>query len=160
MIINLTKNKILAQKPVAAISFCERSRGMIGRNFDGFDAMVFDGCNCIHTLFMSIAIDVLFVSSNNVICELRKDLKPWRPFIRSGKARSVIELPAGTVEKTDTVIGDVLNLNAEVTQEIEEELQRNLLATPEAVISMNCQPVMAEELKLSQNCNTTHASEK
>ena len=160
MIINLTKNKILAQNPVAAISFYERGRGMIGRNFNDFDAMVFDRCNCLHTLLMSIAIDILFVNSDNIICELRKDLKPWRPFIRSGKACSVIELPAGTIEKTGTVLGDVLNLNAEVTQEIEEELKQTLLATPEAVISMNCQSAIAGELNLSQNCNTAHASEK
>ncbi len=160
MIINLTKKKILAQNPKAARSFAERGRGMIGRNFENFDAMVFDRCNCIHTLLMSITIDVLFVNRDNVVCELRKSLKPWRPFIRSGKAISVIELPQGAIEKSETKIGDVLNLNAEVTQEREEELKQKILSTPEVAISMNCPPVIGDKLEFIKNGNTTHASEK
>ena len=137
MIINLTKNKILAHKPLIAVSFLERGRGMIGRKFDDFDAMIFNECNSIHTMFMGCKIDVLFIDGNDRICALRKQLSPWRPFIRSGDAISVIELPSGVIERTDTIIGDILNLNAEVTKEKEELLKSSMLPTPEALISID-----------------------
>ena len=106
---------------------------MIGRKFDNFDAMIFNRCNSIHTMLMSINIDVLFIDSENKICDLRKELKPWKPFIRAGDAISVIELPEGTIKKTGTEIGDTVNLNAEVTQEKERELNQNFLVPPEAM---------------------------
>ena len=137
MIINLTKNKIVANNPQIALSFIERGRGMIGRKFDDFDAMIFNGCNSIHTMFMSSEIDVIFVDKNNKICDLRKRVKPWRPFIRSGHALSVIELPPGVIEKTETVVGDVLNLNAETVKGAEEKSKDPILPVAEAVISMS-----------------------
>ena len=154
MIINLTKNKIIAKKPLFAVSFMARGRGMIGRNFEDFDAMVFSRCNSIHTMLMSIKIDVLFVNIENSICEIRKGLLPWKPFIRCSKAMAVIELPDGAINRTETEVGDVLNLNAELTQDTKKELERHLLATPEAVISINCPSVVHEGVQFTHN-NTT-----
>ena len=139
MIINLTKNRIIAEKPLIALSFIERGRGMIGRKFNGFDAMVFNRCNTVHTMMMAMNIDVLFLDSENVICTMHRKLTPWKLFVRSGNAVAVIELPEGTAERTGTEIGDVLNLNAEINRDKEEELKQHLLPTPEAVISMNKQ---------------------
>ncbi len=136
MIINLTKNKIIAEKPVAALSFIARGCGMIGKDFTDFDAMVFNRCNCIHTLLMNIKIDVLFIDKENHICDFRKRLVPWMPFIRCGKAVAVIELPEGTIDETGIESGDLLDLNAEVTKEKQENLKEQLLPTPEAVILM------------------------
>ena len=150
MIINLTKNKILANSPIVALSFLARGRGMIGRNFDDFDAMIFNECNSIHTMFMRIRIDVLFIDRSDKICDLRKQLRPWRPFIRSAEAVSVIELPSGIIERTETVIGDILNLNAEVTKEKEEIINRSMLSTPEAVISMNCIPAINKRIEVNK----------
>jgi uncharacterized membrane protein (UPF0127 family) len=145
MIINLTKNKIIAKKTLFAVSFTARGRGMIGRTFEDFDAMVFNRCNSIHTMLMGMKIDVLFVNSENSICEIRKELLPWKPFIRCSKAVTVIELPCGTIDRTGTEIGDILNLNAEVTQDTEQKLEQHLLPTPEAVISINSPSVNIEK---------------
>jgi len=131
MIINLTKNKIIAKEPVPAVSFASRGRGMIGRDFSGFDAMVFNRCNSIHTMLMSIKIDVIFIDRDNRICGLRKNLPPWRPFIRCGKAVSVIELPEGKIDETGTENGDILDLNAELTEEKRKKLKEQILPNPE-----------------------------
>ncbi len=124
MIHNITKKTIIAKKPVVAVSIYERGRGMIGRNFDGFDAMVFNNCSCIHTMFMRISIDVLFVDKTNKICELRRGLRPWNPFARGPSAISVIELPAGTIDRSRTEKGDVVDLNAELTEQMKELLSK------------------------------------
>ncbi len=129
MIHNLTRKKLIARKPLVALTFYERGRGMIARDFRDFDAMVFNNCACIHTMFMSIPIDVLFVDRENKICGLRKNLMPWIPFARGPGAISVIELPMGTIERTDTEKGDILDLNAELTEKAKVELLSKEFAT-------------------------------
>jgi len=120
MIYNLSKKKCISRNPVFATSFFGRCRGMIGRDFKGFDAMVFNRCNAIHTMFMSIPLDVIFLNRENRVCAIYPNVKPWRPALRAGDAYAVVELPAGTLEQSETKAGDILDLNAEVTREMEE----------------------------------------
>ncbi len=125
MIVNLSKLRCLARRPYYAVSWSSRLRGMIGRNFDGadFDAMVFNHCNSIHTLFMSRPIDVLFVDRENNICGLRRGLPPWVPMVYCRTALVTVELPAGTIDSSRTEIGDKVDLNSELTHEAIRELQ-------------------------------------
>jgi uncharacterized membrane protein (UPF0127 family) len=135
MICNLTKKKAISHHTFYALSFWQRGRGMIGRNFDNFDAMVFNQCNSIHTMFMSQKIDVLFVDIENKVCALRKSLLPWRPFIRYPKAVTVIELPEGNIERTGTELGDVLDLNAELSDN-QTKIEEKLLHSVETVVPL------------------------
>jgi uncharacterized membrane protein (UPF0127 family) len=136
MILNLTKKKYLARSPLYANSYILRARGMIGRSFRAadFDAMVFSNCNTIHTMFMSVRIDVVFVTRDNIICGLNKALPPWRPFIRCSKAFTTMELPEGTIDLTGTQIGDIVDLCGVLTMEAEQKLKENTLEV-ETVIS-------------------------
>ncbi len=136
MILNLTQKKYLSRSPLYANSYMLRTRGMIGRTFcgSGFDAMVFSRCNMIHTLFMSIKIDVVFVTRDNIICGLKKALPPWLPLVRCGKAFTALELPEGTIELTGTQLGDIVDLCGELTLETERELKEANLAV-ESIIS-------------------------
>ncbi len=136
MILNLTKKKYLARSPLYATSYMLRMRGMIGRSFRDadFDAMVFSNCNSIHTMFMSIRIDVVFVTPDNIICGLKKALPPWMPFVRCGKAFTTLELPEGTIDLTGTRIGDIVDLCGVLTAESEQKLKDNNLEV-ETVIS-------------------------
>ena len=118
MIINLTRKKCIARLPIIASDFILRTRGMIGRDFGDFDGMVFNNCNCIHTMFMSISLDVIFIDRENKVCGIYENLPPWRPLVRSRHAYAVIELPSGTICQTGTQSGDVLDLNAQMTSEV------------------------------------------
>ena len=115
MILNLTKKNILAEKAWTACSFAVRARGMIGRKFDSFDAMVFPRCPAVHTFFMSMPIDIVFLSSDNRIMALYHDVKPWKACIRCAGAFQTLELPAGTLQRTGAECNDLLNLNGELT---------------------------------------------
>jgi len=97
--------------------------------------MVFNNCHCIHTMFMQIKIDILFVDCENCICDLRKELLPWRLMVRSKQALSVIELPEGSIEKLNIEIGDIVDINAELTMDAKEQLN-DLLSSPEVAITM------------------------
>jgi uncharacterized membrane protein (UPF0127 family) len=135
MICNLSKRNIIARRPITALGFAARARGMIGRTFGDFDAMVFHRCGSIHTFGMSMPIDVLFVDSENRICALRQGLVPWVPFVRAGRATAVIELPTGTIARTNTESGDILDLNAELTEAARKDMvEKGLLATPEVIM--------------------------
>ena len=135
MITNLTKKVHIAKKPIYPSNLFSRGRGMIFRNFNDFDAMVFNHCNSIHTMLMQIKIDVLFVDIENRVCDFRKELVPWKPFVRSAPAVAVIELPCGKIEQTKTEIGDILDLNAELSTK-EQEKRKQLIPSPEAVVPM------------------------
>jgi hypothetical protein len=135
MICNLSKRNVLARRPVTALGFAARARGMIGRSFGDFDAMVFHHCGAIHTLGMGMPIDVLFVDPENRICALRQGLVPWVPFVRASRAVAVIELPAGTIARTNSETGDILDLNAELTEAARKDMAaKGLLATSDVIM--------------------------
>ncbi|MFA7230827.1 MAG: DUF192 domain-containing protein [Victivallaceae bacterium] len=138
MILNLSKKKYISKSPFYATSLIQRTRGMIGRSFDGapFDAMVFGNCNTIHSLFMSIPIDVLFIDMGNNICDMRQALPPWVFMVRCRNAFTTIELPCGVINTTGTEIGDKVDLSSELTMEFERELRGEKIISPvESVIS-------------------------
>ena len=92
------KNICIAEFSVKADSFFMRLRGMIGRKFTAdFDAVIFDRCNCIHTCWMQMPLDVIFIDSSRRVTKVFENLKPWR-FAAGGRdAVCTIELPAGTL---------------------------------------------------------------
>ncbi len=124
MIVNLTKMRCLAREPLYAISWGTRLRGMIGRRFVGFDAMVFSRCRSIHTMFMMMPIDVIFVDRENTVCSMYRELAPWLPVVYCRRALTTVELPAGALDRSGTEIGDKVDLNSELTGDIIQELQK------------------------------------
>jgi hypothetical protein len=127
MIVNLTKMRCLSREPFYAVSPGARLRGMIGKRFDGFDSMVFQRCRAIHTMFMLMPIDVIFVDRANTVCAVHRELPPWLPMIFSRRAIATVELPAGVLAATGTEIGDKIDLNSELTGDIIQEMQENVL---------------------------------
>ena len=80
---------------------------MFRSNLPAGTGLVIDPCSSIHTFWMRFPIDVLYVDRDGTVLRADHAMKPWRfgPLIvRNG--RYVIELPAGTIEKTQTVKGD------------------------------------------------------
>ncbi len=139
MIRNLSKRTVVARRPVVATRFFQRGFGMIGRQFGDFDAMVFHDCASIHTMFMSMKIDVIFLDRDNRVCEIRRELDAWKPFVSARTAVTVIELPCGAVEGSCTEKGDALDLNAELSEEEKRKLAGGVIGLQSAVI-----PISAE----------------
>ena len=127
MIVNLTNKRYIARNPFFAVSFSDRMRGMIGRRFhiSDFDAMVFGGCNSIHTLFMSEKIDVIFLDAEHKVVGLRKGLARWLMMVRCPKAVTTIELPEGIIEHSETEIGHVVNVSEETVPGLSTQVTQN-----------------------------------
>ncbi len=61
----------------------------------------------VHCFGMKFDIDVLFLDKGKKILKLRENMKPRRIAI-CWRAKSVLELPAGTISATGTLVGDQL----------------------------------------------------
>jgi uncharacterized protein len=64
-------------------------------------------CESVHTFFMKFPIDLVYLDRRHKVRKVRSAVPPWR---LSGClfAHSVLELPAGTVERSGTQTGDEL----------------------------------------------------
>ena len=128
MIRNLTKMKLVSAAPFSAQTFSDRLRGMIGRKFTGFDAMIFPRCSSVHTFFMSFPLDLVFLSGEGRVLKTVPGARPWRPCFRCPGAKTVVELPDGTLNRSDTTDGDQFDLNMapdEETKKVWDEIYKN-----------------------------------
>ncbi len=110
-IYNETNNNYISENLIVADTFYLRARGLVFRNFSKFDGMLFENCNSIHTLMMNMNIDILFVNKDFFVCDLYENVKPWKFFLFGKRsAKSVIELPAGTISRLNIEMKNKLRL--------------------------------------------------
>jgi uncharacterized membrane protein (UPF0127 family) len=111
--INKTRNRIVAQQVTEARSFAKRLKGLMGMHSlpMGCGLHILP-CNSIHSFFMRFAIDVAFLDKHGKILHMLHAFPPWRlgPYVIG--ARSVLELPAGMLQCTQTHVGDFLAFEA------------------------------------------------
>ena len=63
----------------------------------------------LHMFFVFYPIDVLFLNKDNKIVEIKQNFKPFTFYMPKNRARYIIELPAGSVERSKTRVGDKLS---------------------------------------------------
>lgn len=108
-IVNETRDRLLAERAEIATKAFERMKGLLGRDGLGRGAaLVIEPCTSIHTLFMRFPISVLFVDEEGFVLAAHDRMVPWRLSRFHGRARCVVELPAGTLSSTGTEVGDRL----------------------------------------------------
>lgn len=105
---NLTRGTTLAEKAGLAATSSERRRGLLGRErlAEG-EGLWIVPCEAIHTFGMKFPIDVVFLSRSRRVVTVRENLPPRRIAVCL-RAHSVLELAAGTVQRTGTEAGDQL----------------------------------------------------
>jgi hypothetical protein len=62
----------------------------------------------LHMFFVFYPIDVLFLSPEKSVVEAKSGFRPFTVYNSSARSKYVIELPNGTIAKSRTRIGDVL----------------------------------------------------
>jgi uncharacterized membrane protein (UPF0127 family) len=113
---NATRGCVLAERAEMATGFLRRALGLMGRHdWSSADGMLIAPCNCVHTLFMGISIDLVHTSVEGTVLRTVRALRPWRVGPVVSGSRCVVELPVGVVESTGTRIGD--HLEFEVRRE-------------------------------------------
>ena len=99
-----------------AQNFAERLRG-VGRcvTWRDFDALCLPRCRAVHTFALARAIDVVFVTADATVVEVRHRVSPWRVVIaRSPVAVDAWEFPAGRCEASGVSAG--LSVEAMLTR--------------------------------------------
>ena len=64
-------------------------------------------CQGVHCWGMQFPIDVIYLDRRKKVRKLRREMQPWRLSVCL-TAHSVLELPAGTIDQTQTERGDQL----------------------------------------------------
>ncbi|HEY2029453.1 MAG TPA: DUF192 domain-containing protein [Myxococcales bacterium] len=92
---------VLAEEVERAKSVLARLKGLLGRDsLATGHALVIEPCTSIHTCFMRFAIDVLFVDRDGRVVRAISNLPPWRLTRIYPSAALVVELPAGTLDRS------------------------------------------------------------
>jgi uncharacterized membrane protein (UPF0127 family) len=107
---NLTRGTSLGDAIDVADDSAARAKGLLKRDrLDEGSGLWIVPCEAIHTFFMRFTIDVLFIDRKHRVRKAVKRLAPWRMSMCL-PAHSVLELPAGTIERTNTQKGDRLEI--------------------------------------------------
>ncbi len=108
---NITNNKILAVDARIADTFFNRLKGLLGsKNLDQGQGLIIRPCNSIHTIGMKYDIDVIFIDERDYVVKISKAIRAGR-FAVCQKSAYVLELPAGTISRTGTKVGDKISIS-------------------------------------------------
>ena len=109
--VNLRTHKELATNVKVADNIFTRMKGLLGRKeLPQGEALWIKPCFSVHTFFMKFSIDVIFLDRKNLVIATIKDLKPHRLTRLYPHSFSVLELPVGTLDASNTQIGDKIDI--------------------------------------------------
>jgi len=111
---NRTRGIALVTRGRVASSWWERLRGLLGSaELRAGDGLLLQGEQAIHTIGMQFAMDALFLDKRNRVVRMEIAMPPQRFSPLVWQAANILELPAGTVARTHTEIGDEIALDIE-----------------------------------------------
>jgi uncharacterized membrane protein (UPF0127 family) len=109
---NTTRGTTVGRNIRVARSLWARGRGLMGvGELPDDSGLVIDPCSSIHMFFMRVPLDVIYLNRDDVVVRVQRNIRPWRvgPLHTRG-AKYVIELPVGTIDRSQTDVGDQLKL--------------------------------------------------
>jgi uncharacterized protein len=110
-VVNLSNGTELANDASDANTFLKRLKGlMFTKSLPIGHGLHIQPCRSIHTFFMNYSIDVLYLSDQFEIVGMDETMKPASVGKYHQMAYSVLELPAGTIRRTNTKIGDCISI--------------------------------------------------
>jgi len=109
MIINKKNNQVVAEKYKIISSPILQGLGLM---FSRQRNLVFEFAKeqktGLHMFFVFSPIDVVFLNTDKVVVEIKQNLKPFRCFWPSKKAKYILELKAGSINSSKIDINDGL----------------------------------------------------
>lgn len=106
---NQTKQTILAQNAIEAISLIEQTLGLL--KYPTPVAILIKTRWGIHTFFMKYPIDVLVLDNSNKVAAIKENMMPNQLYFWNVKHTTILELPSGTIKKTKTSLNDQLTIS-------------------------------------------------
>lgn len=110
---NRTKGSLLGDRIEVAESFFRRLAGLLGRqSLPEGEGLWITPCSSVHSIGMRIPIDVLFLDDRGKVIGAYPGFPPGRLSRLFFGAKGVLELPEGTLLRTGTERGDIVELQA------------------------------------------------
>jgi uncharacterized protein len=111
---NKTRETFVATEASVADSYLRRLIGLLGKTQRwcrfGTGLWIVPSRG-VHTIGMLFPIDLIFLNKGKEVVHVEEHVRPFRISKVSLKANSVLELPAHTIYRTGTQIGDVLEIS-------------------------------------------------
>lgn len=111
IVTNLDNGYNLAFAGVWAATFFKRLRGLLGKQgIQPGEALVLYPCRSVHCIGMRFVIDVIFLNRSGQVIHLIERMTPGSvsPVIK--EAKCVVELPAGQISRSKTLVGHTLRI--------------------------------------------------
>ncbi len=112
-IYNKTRETFVATEATVADSYLRRLVGLLGKTKRWAQlgrGLWIVPSRGVHTIGMMFPIDLIFLSKEKEVVHVEEHLRPFRISAVSLKATSVLELPAHTVFRTGTQVGDRMEI--------------------------------------------------
>ncbi len=112
-IYNKTRETFVATEATVADSYLRRLVGLLGKTKRWAQlgrGLWIVPSRGVHTIGMMFPIDVIFLSKEKEVIHVEEHLRPFRISAVSLRAMSVLELPAHTIFRTGTQVGDRLEI--------------------------------------------------
>lgn len=110
MLINCTKNTVIAKQVEIASTFGQRFLGLMGRKYLSLDScLIITKCNSVHTCFMHFPLDLVFLNKDNIVIHTIENMLPFRCSSLVKGASTVVELASGKINTSNIQVGHLLS---------------------------------------------------
>jgi uncharacterized membrane protein (UPF0127 family) len=103
------KGKIIYTDVAVADNFWKRLSGYMFRKQPHVSGILFEPANAMQTSFMFFNLDIVFLTRENRVIKILRDVKPWRHTWFYPKTRKTLEVPSGKLP-SDLGEGDILEI--------------------------------------------------
>jgi uncharacterized protein len=108
---NLDTGSIVADRVSIATSRLDRAVGLIRRSrLEPGEGLLIAPCRGVHTCWMRFAIDLVALDASGRVVDAVTALRPWRVRLPRRGAVKVLELPAGSLARSNTREGQRITL--------------------------------------------------
>jgi uncharacterized membrane protein (UPF0127 family) len=110
---NCTRKTYLATDLIIAQTHWSRFRGLMATDSSHFShgqGLWINPSHGIHTFAMRFPIDAVYLDRDRIVVHIEEGLKPWRVAAIRVHAASVLELPTGTIQESQTALGDQVDI--------------------------------------------------
>ncbi len=110
---NLDSGEVIAARVGVTATRAERARGLLGRSdFEADEGLWIAPSRGVHTCGMRFPIDLVALDATGTIIDWVVGLRPWRVRLPRRNVVGVLELPEGSLHRTETRLGHRLAFEA------------------------------------------------